>query len=79
MKLTLSILISSLVAAWVAAIAVLSVQNATLVSLQFLTFESIKMPIGVVLAFSAALGIVGGAIAQAVIVGGGGDRDHSDF
>lgn len=63
MKNIANLLTSSIVAIWVGAIAILSVQNATQVSLKFLGFESIKLPVGVVLAFSASLGVVGGAIA----------------
>jgi uncharacterized integral membrane protein len=61
------VIVSSLAALWIAAIAILSVQNATAVSLQFLAFRSVPMPIGVVLAFSAALGMVGGAVSQVIL------------
>ncbi|EKD10680.1 LapA family protein [Limnospira fusiformis KN01] len=46
----------------IAAVAILSVQNATPVSLQFMIFESINIPVGVVLAFSLAIGLIAGAI-----------------
>ncbi|MBD2088540.1 DUF1049 domain-containing protein [Microcoleus sp. FACHB-1515] len=49
--------------AWVCAIALISVQNATPVSLRFLTFQSVAIPVGVVLAFCATLGMVSMAIA----------------
>ena len=61
-----SLLISLLIAIWIAGIGILSVQNATLVSLQFLTLRSIQLPIGMVLAFSAVVGLVGMATIQAV-------------
>ncbi|HEY9705007.1 MAG TPA: DUF1049 domain-containing protein [Allocoleopsis sp.] len=48
---------------WISAIAILSVQNASVVSLKFLTFQSIEIPIGVVLGLSASLGVMVGAIA----------------
>jgi len=51
-----------MLAGWVGAIAILSVQNATLVSLRFLGLQSVQIPIGVVLAFSVALGMVGAAL-----------------
>lgn len=64
MKALINLLISLVLASWVIGIAVLSVQNATPVSLTFLLgFRSIQMPVGVVLAFSAGAGLVGGAIA----------------
>jgi uncharacterized integral membrane protein len=50
---------SLIVAFWVSAIALVSVQNARPVSLRFLTFQSIQLPVGLVLAFSAAGGMVG--------------------
>ena len=55
-------LISLIVAGWVCAIALVSVQNATPVSLQFLAFQSVQLPLGLVLAFSAAIGMVGMAM-----------------
>lgn len=64
MKTIPHLLISVVVAASVSAIAILSVQNATPVSLNFLFFQSIEIPIGVVLALSATAGILGGAILQ---------------
>ena len=63
-----NLLVSLVLAAWAVAIAILSVQNATPVSLNFLTFQSIQLPVGVVLGFSFAVGIVGVALIQ--LVGG---------
>ena len=62
MKTLTNLLTSIIVAIWVVAIAILSVQNATPVSLKFLTFQSIQLPVGLVLAFSAGLGIIGMAL-----------------
>lgn len=56
-------LTSLIVAVWISAIALIAVQNATPVSLRFLMFESVQIPFGVVLAFSASLGVAGMAIA----------------
>ncbi|WP_017315047.1 lipopolysaccharide assembly protein LapA domain-containing protein [Mastigocladopsis repens] len=64
MKTLANLLISIVVALWVVGIAILSVQNAEPVSLRFLTFESIQIPVGLVLAFSAGVGIIGIAILQ---------------
>ncbi|MEH2353987.1 LapA family protein [Nostoc sp.] len=55
---------SLVVAVWVIAIAIISVQNATPVSLKFLTFQSIQIPMGLVLAFSAGIGLIGMALLQ---------------
>jgi uncharacterized integral membrane protein len=62
MKTITNLLASLILAGWVGAIAILSVQNATLVSLKFLVFQSIQVPVGVVLAFSAGVGFIGGAV-----------------
>ena len=43
----------------VVAIAILSVQNATPVSLQFLSFRSVALPFGLWLGFGLAVGMVG--------------------
>ena len=59
-------LISLLITVWIIGVGILSVQNATLVSLKFLSLRSIELPIGMVLAFSAALGLIGAALMQVV-------------
>ncbi|MCV3215416.1 lipopolysaccharide assembly protein LapA domain-containing protein [Plectonema radiosum NIES-515] len=64
MKTLGNLLISLVVAIWVVAIAIISVQNATPVSLKFFTFQSIQIPIGLILAFSAGVGIIGIALLQ---------------
>ncbi|WP_434222452.1 LapA family protein [Limnospira platensis CENA597] len=53
---------SLILAVGMTAVAILSVQNATPVSLQFMIFESINIPVGVVLAFSLTIGLITGAI-----------------
>lgn len=62
MKTIKNLLTSLVLAAWIGAIAILSIQNITPVSLKFLGVESIQIPIGVVLAFSVGIGCIGGAI-----------------
>ena len=88
MKIIANLLTSLVLAIWVMAIAILSVQNAALVSLKFLTFESIQLPVGLVLAFSAGVGIIGMALIQPLwsLVGSGqgnseseNDLDEEDF
>ncbi|BDI18876.1 hypothetical protein ANSO36C_46780 [Nostoc cf. commune SO-36] len=64
MKTLAPFLTSLVIAVWVIAIAVISVQNATPVSLKFLTFQSIQIPMGLVLAFSAVVGLIGMALLQ---------------
>ena len=45
-------------AVWIVAIAILSVQNATPVAVQFLGLKSVELPLGVVLSFCAAGGML---------------------
>jgi uncharacterized integral membrane protein len=66
MKALTNLLTSLILASSVAAIALLSIQNITPVSVKFLTFQSIRMPVGVVLALSAGAGAIGSAIVPIV-------------
>ncbi len=60
------ILIGLILASWVVAIAILSVQNATSVELSFFALKSIQMPVGVVLSIASAVGVMAGAIAPSI-------------
>lgn len=52
-----------IVAIWIVAIALLSVQNATLVSLKFLFWQTVPLPAGLLLAIALGSGLLlGGAI-----------------
>jgi uncharacterized integral membrane protein len=66
MKTITNLLTSLILAGWIGAIAILSIQNFTPVSVKFLAFESIQLPIGIVLAFSAGIGLIGGALVPAL-------------
>ncbi|MDX2098046.1 MAG: hypothetical protein SFW36_09750 [Leptolyngbyaceae cyanobacterium bins.59] len=70
-------LLALLTAGWIVAIAILSVQNATLVSLKFFTLQSIQIPVGVVLSFSIGVGILGAAIVQGAWNSGSLSRSES--
>lgn len=67
MKTLANLLTSIILAGWVSAIAILSIQNITPVSLKlslnFVTWETIKMPFGIVLALSFGVGAIAAAIA----------------
>jgi lipopolysaccharide assembly protein A len=57
------LLISTIAAVWIALIALISVQNASIVNLKFVFWNSIDLPWGLVLAGAVALGFVlGGCI-----------------
>jgi uncharacterized integral membrane protein len=62
MKTLTNLLTSLIIAGWIGAIAIFSIQNITEVSLKFLYFESIRVPIGVLLAFSVGLGTILGVL-----------------
>jgi lipopolysaccharide assembly protein A len=62
MKSFTSLLSSLILGLLVVAIAIFSIQNIQDVSLSFLTFESITIPVGVLLAFCSAIGIILGAL-----------------
>lgn len=67
MKTTVNLLLSIIVALWIMAIAIISVQNATPVSLRFITFESIQIPLGLLLTFFVALGIIAASLLQPLL------------
>jgi uncharacterized integral membrane protein len=61
MKRLLPLLTCLILGIWVSTIALLSVQNATLVSLKFVGRETIEMPIGVILGISVGIGAIAGS------------------
>jgi uncharacterized integral membrane protein len=64
MKSLASFLTSSVVAVWIVAISILSMQNATPIRLKFLRYQTIQLPVGFVLAVSAGAGVVATALIQ---------------
>lgn len=66
MRTLATTLISLILAGWIGAAAILAVQNFTPVSFKILTVQSIEIPFGIVLAFSAGLGAVATAIAPLI-------------
>ncbi|MDX2228583.1 MAG: DUF1049 domain-containing protein [Leptolyngbyaceae cyanobacterium bins.349] len=66
MKTLATTLTALILAGWMGAAAILAVQNFTPVSFKILTFQSIEVPFGVMLAFSAGIGAIGAAIAPIV-------------
>ena len=58
MKALAGLLSSLLLATWVIAIAIFSIQNIQDVSVKFLTLESITVPVGVLLAFCSGIGMI---------------------
>lgn len=56
------VLIPLIAAVWIGGVALIAIQNATPIAFQFLGFQSIQMPLGLVLAFSVAIGMAGTAM-----------------
>ena len=83
MKHLASLISSIVIATWIVAIAILALKNENLqpVSLKFLTFQSINLPFFLVLAVSAALGMILIALIQPLWSLGGSEarsQDESD-
>jgi uncharacterized integral membrane protein len=58
-----NLIVSAIAAIWIAVIALISVQNASLVSINFAIWKSIDLPWGLILAGAVALGfLLGGLI-----------------
>ncbi len=57
-----SLITATLMAGWMSTIAVFSIQNITAVSLKLGTFESIQLPVGVLLSLCVSGGIIVGAV-----------------
>ncbi|MDJ0897638.1 MAG: LapA family protein [Xenococcus sp. MO_188.B8] len=62
MKIFANFISSLMLAFWVSAIAIFSIQNIQLVSIKFLVWQSIQMPVGVLLAICAGSGIILGSL-----------------
>jgi uncharacterized integral membrane protein len=62
MRTIANLLNSLIMAGWVGAIAIFSIQNIQAVSVRFLGFQSLQLPVGVLLAFFAGIGMVLGSL-----------------
>jgi uncharacterized integral membrane protein len=62
MKPFIHLIATSIVALWVGAIALISVQNATPVTLQLFALQTVGLPFGLLLALTAIIGMVGTAL-----------------
>ncbi len=62
MKKFANLIAAILVMGWIVSVSVFSIQNIQRVRLKFLVWESITMPLGVLLAFSVGFGLIVGAI-----------------
>ncbi len=78
MKALSTLLTALILTAWIGGSAILAVQNFTPVSLRLLGLQSIQVPLGLVLAFSAGLGLVATAIATPLLSAVGEDFEDED-
>ena len=62
MKVIINLISSSFLAGWIITMAVFSIQKINPGVLRFFTWESLKLPIGVLLAFCVGLGLVLGSL-----------------
>ncbi|MDX2241276.1 MAG: DUF1049 domain-containing protein [Leptolyngbyaceae cyanobacterium bins.302] len=76
MKTLATTLTSLILAGWMGAAAILAVQNFSPVSFKLLTVQTIEIPFGVVLAFSAGVGAIGTAIAPVLFGPIAGQEDE---
>ena len=65
MKFAANLISSLIMAGLIGAIAIFSIQNIQLVSLQFFSLRSIQLPVGVLLAFCLGIGIILGSLISA--------------
>lgn len=72
-------LTSLILAGWVCTIALVAAQNGTRVVVQFVGLQSIQIPLGIVLAFSAAAGMVGTAVVLPLLRSGSNKSLREDF
>jgi hypothetical protein len=78
MKALISLIAASVVALWVAATALIAVQNATPVFLELAGQRSVELPFGLLLALSAGVGMVGVALLQPLLLGRFGNGETEE-
>lgn len=77
MRLMQTILINILVIFWIGAIALIAIQNATPFTLQFFSWQTISIPLGIMIAFSVILGVITGTIMLPLLQSKGNHKKSS--
>ncbi|PSP18143.1 MAG: DUF1049 domain-containing protein [Cyanobacteria bacterium QS_8_64_29] len=67
MRVFVSLLSSLILAAWVALFAVLSIQNVDALTLRFLMFRTVELPLGVAMAFAFGIGAIVGTLSPLLL------------
>ncbi len=62
MKQVINLINALIISFWLIVVAVLSIQNVDGISLKFLVWQSIEIPLGVLLSFALGCGVILGAI-----------------
>ena len=62
MKFIANLVSSLIMAGWIGAIAIFSIQNIQPVSLQFFGFQSVQLTVGILLAFCLGAGMILGSL-----------------
>lgn len=62
MRAIANLLMALLIGAWFVAVAIISIQNVTPLTLRFLTLQTVEIPFGVLLTFAVVVGLLVGAI-----------------
>lgn len=62
MKIIANFIASFFLAGWIITMAVFSIQNISPVTLRFFQFESIQLPVGVLLSFAVGAGLMMGSL-----------------
>jgi uncharacterized integral membrane protein len=62
MRAIANLLTAILIGAWLIAVATLSIQNVTPLSVLFLSFQSVEIPFGILLTFAVVVGLVVGML-----------------
>lgn len=57
MRAIANLLTAILIGAWLIAVATLSIQNVTPLSVRFLSFQSVEIPFGILLTFAVVVGL----------------------
>ncbi len=76
MKSTTSLVAILTLAAWMLICALISVQNAAPIALEFFGAKAVPIPFGLLLTFATVLGMVGTIFLQPLILGG--RRSHAE-
>lgn len=62
-----NLMVAIVIALWLGMVAIFSIQNITAVSLKFLLWQSIQLPVGILLAFCVGGGLILGTLLPVLV------------